>query len=62
MGDMVLVHSRQTNLDIKSDLGTGYIDIFRFNDEGKIVEHWDIEEKVSGKSNNDNDIFGYSKK
>lgn len=62
MGDMVLVHSRQTNLDIKNDLGTGYIDIFRFNDEGKIVEHWDIEEKVSGKSNNDNDIFGYSQK
>ncbi|MEH6444330.1 MAG: nuclear transport factor 2 family protein [Oceanospirillaceae bacterium] len=61
MGDMVLIHSRQTNLDVKGDLGTGYMDIFRFNDAGKIVEHWDIEEKVTGESSNKNDIFGYSK-
>lgn len=59
MGDMVLVHSRQKNLDVKNDLGTGYMDIFRFNDAGLIVEHWDIEEKIGGESKNTNDIFGY---
>ena len=60
MGDMVLVHSRQENLDLKDDLGTGYMDIFRFNDAGLIVEHWDIEEKITGESKNKNNIFGYS--
>ncbi|SDR19556.1 nuclear transport factor 2 family protein [Pseudovibrio sp. Tun.PSC04-5.I4] len=60
MGDMVLVHSKQTNLDTEDDLGFGYMDIFRFNDEGQIVEHWDIEEAQTGESANDNDVFGYS--
>lgn len=62
MGDMVLIHSRQTDLDKKDDLGTGYIDIFRFNSDGLIVEHWDIAEPQTGKSANDNDVFGYPKK
>lgn len=60
MGDFVLVHSRQTNPDVEGDLGTGYMDIFRFNDEGLIVEHWDIEEAQTGQSANDNDVFGYA--
>lgn len=59
MGDMVLVHSKQTNPAVEGDLGTGYMDIFRFNDEGQIVEHWDIEEAQTGESANDNDVFGY---
>jgi predicted SnoaL-like aldol condensation-catalyzing enzyme len=59
MGDMVLVHSKQTDLGKKGDLGVGYIDIFRFNSEGKIVEHWDIAETQTGESANENDVFGY---
>lgn len=59
MGDMVLIHSKQTDLTKKDDLGTGYIDIFRFNSEGMIVEHWDITEPQTGKSANKNDVFGY---
>ncbi|MEZ9187269.1 nuclear transport factor 2 family protein [Vibrio splendidus] len=59
MGDMVLVHSKQTDLGKKGDLGVGYIDIFRFNSEGKIVEHWDIAEAQTGESANENDVFGY---
>ena len=59
MGDMVLIHSRQRDGSNPEDLGKGYIDIFRFNDDGKIVEHWDIEEAVPAESANDNDIFGY---
>ena len=62
MGDMVLVHSKQTNLDKKDDLGIGYIDIFRFDSEGLIVEHWDITEPQTGKSANNNDVFGYPSK
>lgn len=59
-GDMVLVHSKQTNPDKDGDLGTGYMDIFRFDDAGQIVEHWDIEEAQTGESANDNDVFGYA--
>lgn len=62
MGDMVLVHSRQIDLGKAGDLGTGYIDIFRFNDAGQIAEHWDISEAVPETSNNKNDIFGYPAK
>ncbi|WP_120499493.1 nuclear transport factor 2 family protein [Roseovarius sp. EL26] len=59
MGDFVLVHSKQTKLDADGDLDTGYMDIFRFNDEGLIVEHWDVEEVQTGQSANSNDVFGY---
>lgn len=62
MGDMVLVHSKQVDLNKKNDRGTGYIDIFRFNDEGLIAEHWDITERVPEKSMNTNGIFTYSTK
>jgi predicted SnoaL-like aldol condensation-catalyzing enzyme len=59
MGDMVLVHSKQTDLNKEGDLGIGYMDIFRFDDNGQIVEHWDIAEAQTGESANDNDVFGY---
>lgn len=60
MGDFVLVHSKQTNLAVEGDRGTGYMDIFRFNDDGLIVEHWDVGEAQTGESANDNDVFGYA--
>ena len=59
MGDFVLVHSKVTDPSVEGDLGIGYMDIFRFNDEGLIVEHWDIEEAQTGVSANENDVFGY---
>lgn len=59
MGDMVLVLSKQTNLDIEGDLGIGFFDIFRFDDNGFIVEHWDIEEAQTGESANTNGVFEY---
>lgn len=62
MGDMVMVHSKQKDLNNPNDLGTAYIDIFRFSNEGQIVEHWDIEENVPAESANENDIFGYPDK
>ena len=33
------------------------IDIFRFDDNGKIVEHWDVLQVVTGESKNDNGLF-----
>lgn len=59
MGDMVRVHSLVTNPAEPEWLGLGFIDIFRFNDDGLIVEHWDIEEEQTAESANENDVFGY---
>ncbi len=33
------------------------IDIFRFDDEGRIVEHWDVLQVVPSSSKNDNGMF-----
>ena len=33
------------------------IDIFRFDDNGKIVEHWDVLQVISGVSRNENGLF-----
>lgn len=33
------------------------IDIFRFDEDGKIVEHWDVLQVVTGESKNDNGMF-----
>ena len=62
MGDMVLIHSKQVDLNKENDRGTGYIDIFRFDKDGLIAEHWDITEAVPEKSKNTNGIFTYPKK
>lgn len=33
------------------------IDIFRFDDEGRVVEHWDVLQRVPVTSKNDNTMF-----
>lgn len=33
------------------------IDIFRFDDAGKIVEHWDVLQVIAGGSKNENGLF-----
>jgi predicted SnoaL-like aldol condensation-catalyzing enzyme len=33
------------------------VDIFRFNDEGKIIEHWDVLQQVPEKTASGNDMF-----
>ena len=33
------------------------IDIFRFDDQGRIVEHWDVLQLVPETSENDNGMF-----
>ena len=33
------------------------MDIFRFDDNGKIVEHWDVLQVIGGESKNENGLF-----
>jgi predicted SnoaL-like aldol condensation-catalyzing enzyme len=33
------------------------IDIFRFDEDGKVVEHWDVLQVITGESKNDNGLF-----
>ena len=50
-GDLVAVHS---NLKTWNMAG---LDIFRFNDHGKIIEHWDVLQQVPGTTASGNDMF-----
>ncbi|WP_062524970.1 nuclear transport factor 2 family protein [Demequina rhizosphaerae] len=53
-GDHVILHCRQ-----RWPGGVVYagIDIFRLDDEGKVVEHWDVLQVVPDGAKNDNGMF-----
>ncbi|MFC4209816.1 hypothetical protein GJU39_22575 [Pedobacter petrophilus] len=53
-GDLVVIHCYQ---HWPGDKDYGAIDIFRFDQQGKIVEHWDVLQIVPEKSKNQNGIF-----
>jgi predicted SnoaL-like aldol condensation-catalyzing enzyme len=50
-GDLVAVHSHYKTWN------TAAVDIFRLNDEGKIVEHWDVLQPIPNTTANGNDMF-----
>lgn len=53
-GDLVALHCHQTWPGSDDYAG---MDIFRFDAQGKIVEHWDVLQVVSSDSKNQNGLF-----
>ena len=53
-GNLAFVHVRIPNWAGKEYAG---VDIFRFDADGKILEHWDVLQPVPAAASNDNTMF-----
>jgi predicted SnoaL-like aldol condensation-catalyzing enzyme len=52
-GDYVLVHHSSQSNNTESAI----IDLYRLNNSGKIVEHWDVIQQIPPSSANNNTMF-----
>ena len=50
-GDLVAVHSNYKTFNMAG------VDIFRLNDDGKIIEHWDVLQPIPDTTASGNDMF-----
>ena len=50
-GDLVVAHSHYKTFNMAG------VDIWRFNDEGKMIEHWDVLQQVPETTASGNDMF-----
>lgn len=55
--DLVTVHCRHTFRDWTGESRFAGVDIFRLDAEGKIVEHWDVLQKIGGADISGNGMF-----
>ena len=53
-GDLAFIHVRYLNWAGKEHAG---VDVFRFDGEGRILEHWDVLQPVPATAANDNTMF-----
>jgi predicted SnoaL-like aldol condensation-catalyzing enzyme len=56
-GDLVTVHCRHTFREWHGETTWAGIDIFRLDTQGKIVEHWDVLQKVPSRMAHANGMF-----
>ncbi|RKN37094.1 nuclear transport factor 2 family protein [Streptomyces hoynatensis] len=54
-GDHVVAHVH--GVRVPGQAGTAIVDIFRLDEDGRIVEHWDVMQPIPGESANRNGMF-----
>ncbi|MEV0426585.1 ester cyclase [Micromonospora sp. NPDC050495] len=54
-GDFVMAHVH--GVRVPGQRGTAIVDIFRLDDDGKLVEHWDVMQDIPEHSENQNGMF-----